>query len=88
MKNVVNSWETVPKARKNSGDQAAIFLPQAFDFAKMVRVEGLEPPRLAAPEPKFEESRAISSPWLFYCSGHIANESGKRETPHHRGKTP
>ncbi|MFV1564425.1 MULTISPECIES: hypothetical protein [unclassified Phaeobacter] len=42
------------------------------DLWKMVRVEGLEPPRLAAPEPKSSEFPLFSTPRqaLFYKTGH------------------
>lgn len=45
-------------------------------FNDLVRVKGLEPPRLAAPEPKSQADFAFSMPW----------PSTFRRTPHEQGK--
>ncbi len=61
IKNVGNCWETLPKSRENLGESPVISLTQALDF-NVVRVEGLEPPRLAAPEPKSGASANFATP--------------------------
>jgi hypothetical protein len=70
LRNVVNigSFEPVlnhPKTLINKG---------------MVRVEGLEPPRLAAPEPKRGAYCLFSIAWLPDFAGQNGNKQGKRET--------
>jgi hypothetical protein len=45
-------------------------------FNDLVRVKGLEPPRLAAPEPKSQADCAFSMPW----------PPAFRRTPHEQGK--
>ena len=58
----INGWGEACDSRGKAGTKPVHFLPQGIDFAKMVRVEGLEPPRLAAPEPKSGASANFATP--------------------------
>lgn len=50
----------------------------------VVRMEGLEPPRLAAPEPKSNGNLANSMRWLFDFPNQTVNASRKWEMLKHQ----